>query len=146
MSGRNAVFVAPQGPVDAASGDFGQLVASGGHDRLIRDVVSVLYRDGLVERPVIGAQALTSRSGGYAAAATLVEDAPFAALHLFDSVYGYVSTFEDYAAGGGVLFSNYSAYGGTVTKERMLALEGVHLGDGQLALPGLLPAQRAGRG
>lgn len=31
----------------------------------------------------------------------------------------------------------FSAYGGTATKERMLALEGVLLGDGQLALPGL---------
>lgn len=48
------------------------------------------------------------------------------------------------ASGRGI--GGFSAYGGTVTKERMLALEGVHLGDGQLALPGLLPAQRAGRG
>ena len=48
------------------------------------------------------------------------------------------------ASGRGI--GGFSAYGGTVTKERMLALEGVHLGDGQLALPGLLPAQRMGRG
>ena len=47
------------------------------------------------------------------------------------------------ASGRGI--GGFSAYGGTVTKERMLALEGVHLGDGQLALPGLLPAQRMGR-
>jgi methylated-DNA-[protein]-cysteine S-methyltransferase len=39
------------------------------------------------------------------------------------------------AAGNKV--GGFSAYGGTATKERMLALEGVRLGDGQLALPGL---------
>jgi methylated-DNA-[protein]-cysteine S-methyltransferase len=32
----------------------------------------------------------------------------------------------------------FSAYGGAVTKERLLALEGVHLGDGTPLLPGLL--------
>ena len=48
------------------------------------------------------------------------------------------------ASGRGI--GGFSAYGGTVTKERMLALEGVHLGDGQLAFSGLLPAQRMGRG
>ena len=36
----------------------------------------------------------------------------------------------------------FSAYGGAVTKERLLALEGVHLGDGTPMLPGLLPAGR----
>jgi methylated-DNA-[protein]-cysteine S-methyltransferase len=43
------------------------------------------------------------------------------------------------AAGNKV--GGFSAYGGTATKERMLALEGVRLGDGQLALP-LEPARR----
>jgi methylated-DNA-[protein]-cysteine S-methyltransferase len=36
----------------------------------------------------------------------------------------------------------FSAYGGAVTKERLLALEGVHLGDGTPMLPGLLPTGR----
>ena len=36
----------------------------------------------------------------------------------------------------------FSAYGGAVTKERLLALEGVHLGDGTPLLPGLLAAGR----
>jgi methylated-DNA-[protein]-cysteine S-methyltransferase len=34
----------------------------------------------------------------------------------------------------------FSAFGGALTKQRLLALEGVHLGDGTLLLPGLLPA------
>jgi methylated-DNA-[protein]-cysteine S-methyltransferase len=36
----------------------------------------------------------------------------------------------------------FSAYGGATTKERLLALEGVHLGNGTPLLPGLLPAGR----
>jgi methylated-DNA-[protein]-cysteine S-methyltransferase len=32
----------------------------------------------------------------------------------------------------------FSAFGGAITKERLLALEGVHLGDGTPLLPGLL--------
>jgi methylated-DNA-[protein]-cysteine S-methyltransferase len=36
----------------------------------------------------------------------------------------------------------FSAFGGAITKERLLALEGVHLGDGTPLLPGLLPAGR----
>jgi methylated-DNA-[protein]-cysteine S-methyltransferase len=41
------------------------------------------------------------------------------------------------AAGGKI--GGFSAYGGALTKERLLALEGVHLG-GTPPLPGLLPA------
>ena len=36
----------------------------------------------------------------------------------------------------------FSALGGALTKERLLALEGVHLGNGTPLLPGLLPAGR----
>lgn len=115
MSGRDAIFVAPQGPLDAASGDFGALEEPSGHARLIRDVVSVLYRDGLIEQPVIGTAVLSSHSGGYAAAASLIDQGgiPLAAVLLYDSVYGYISTFQDYVNDGGVLFSNYTATGGT---------------------------------
>jgi len=35
----------------------------------------------------------------------------------------------------------FSAYGGAVTKERLLALEGVYPGDGTPPLPGLLPGR-----
>jgi methylated-DNA-[protein]-cysteine S-methyltransferase len=47
------------------------------------------------------------------------------------------------AAGGKV--GGFSAFGGPGTKQRLLALEGVHLGAGDLPLlPGLLPARRIG--
>ncbi len=39
----------------------------------------------------------------------------------------------------GQRMGGFSAYGGAITKERLLALEGVHPGDGTPLLPGLLP-------
>ena len=44
------------------------------------------------------------------------------------------------ASGGKI--GGFSAFGGAVTKERLLALEGVHVGSGTPLLPGLLPAGR----
>jgi methylated-DNA-[protein]-cysteine S-methyltransferase len=41
--------------------------------------------------------------------------------------------------GGGRRIGGFSAFGGAVTKTRLLALEGVHLGDGTPPIPGLLP-------
>lgn len=38
----------------------------------------------------------------------------------------------------------FSAFGGAATKERLLAMEGVHLGEGTPLLPGLLSAARRG--
>lgn len=130
LSGRDAVFIAPQGPVQAASGDFGQLMDPGGHERLVRDAISVLYRDGFVTWPVIGDQVLTSHSGGYYATAAIVRDGGLAidAVHLFDSLYGERATFRDYAADGGVLRSNYTASGGTSGQNGTLVDELVGLG------------------
>ena len=34
-------------------------------------------------------------------------------MFLYDSLYGYVDAFEGYVQGGGVLFSDYTTYGGT---------------------------------
>ena len=114
LSGRNAVFVVPQGPVNAASGNFGKLMYSGGFGRLVRDVVSVLYRDGLVTWPVVEQTVLTSHSGGYQATAAIIRNAdlPISSVHLFDSLYGDEPTFRSFVQGGGLLRSNYTSHGG----------------------------------
>jgi methylated-DNA-[protein]-cysteine S-methyltransferase len=44
------------------------------------------------------------------------------------------------ASGGKI--GGFSAFGGAVTKERLLALDGVHLGNGTPVLPGLLATGR----
>lgn len=114
-SGRDAVLVVPQGPVNAASGDFGQLVQPGGHADLVRDVISVLYRDGLTSWARTGEQVLTAHSGGYQATAAMLRhaDLDVRAVHLFDALYADEATFEAFANGGGYLRSNWTTSGGT---------------------------------
>lgn len=115
LSGRDAVLIVPQGPVQASDGDFGKLMEPGGHAALVRDVLSLLYRDGYVENPTLLASALTAHSGGYLAAAAILENAdlPTDAVHLFDALYGRRDVFAAFAADGGVLRSAYTATGGT---------------------------------
>jgi len=137
MSGRNAVFIIPQGPVNAADGNFGKLMEAGGFSNLVRDVVSVLYRDGLVTWPIVEKAAITSHSGGYQATAAILRNAdmPISTVHLFDSLYGDLATFRAFAQDGGLLRSNYTASGGTSSNNTTLLslLQGDGLAVGTVA-------------
>jgi hypothetical protein len=123
-SGANAILVIPQGPVNAASGDFGKLSDPAGTAAFFDEVLTVLYRAGKITRPVLGDVVLTSHSGGYAAvAANLADTATFAVgqVDLFDSLYGYLTTYRDFVLAGHRLRSNYTSGGGTDTNNMMLA-------------------------
>lgn len=122
LSGLDAVLIVPQGPEEAADGDFGRLDTEGGHAALVRDAVSVLYRDGLITRPVVGANALSSHSGGYLAVSHILEQGglPIDAVHLFDSLYGEESVYEEFARSGATFRSVYTASGGTDDNNRAL--------------------------
>jgi hypothetical protein len=117
-SGANAVLVVPQGPISAASGDFGKLMSPGGLAALLDEVFVLLYREGKIAAPRLGELVLTSHSGGYQAVAYnlgLASGAPPALqVNLFDSLYGYEATYESFALGGGLFRSNYTQNGGTV--------------------------------
>ncbi|MBN1945142.1 MAG: hypothetical protein JW797_05665 [Bradymonadales bacterium] len=123
LSGRNAVLVAPQGPVSYPSGNFGKLHDPGGAANLARDVFSVLYRDGFVERPLLGDTVLTSHSGGYLATADILDLGGLAVLgvQLYDSLYGMLDSYERFALAGGGLRSNYTSGGGTGANNQTLA-------------------------
>lgn len=115
-AGRDAILVAPQGPLRAGSNAFGKLDEPGGFERLVRDVVTLLYRDGLVAWPRPGQVALTAHSGGYKPTARVIErgGVPIASAHLFDALYGEEDIYEGFALGGGVLRSLHTPNGGTV--------------------------------
>lgn len=123
-SGVNGILVVPQGPVQTASGNFGKLMDPGGLAALVQQVMVVLYREGSVLSPQLGELVLTAHSGGYVAVATnldpTVNALPVAHVHLYDSIYGYVSRFVDYAEAGGVLRSNYTPFGGTVDQNQQV--------------------------
>ena len=122
-SGANAILVLPQGPLNAQSGDFGKLMHPGGLDALLKDVLSVVFREGRIRNPAIGEIVLTSHSGGYQAVAANLSGNPFSvsAALLCDSLYGQESAYEQYVRGGGRLISNYTAGGGTEDKSHALA-------------------------
>lgn len=135
LSGRDAVLVVPQGPVDAADSDFGRLDETNGLHDLLRDVITVLYRDERIERPDLGGVALTAHSGGYAATANILErgGVDVAAVHLFDALYDRADVFARHAGEGKVLRSVYTATGGTADENEALADElasdGLFVGD-----------------
>ncbi len=116
-SGVNAVLVTPQGPVNAASGNFGKLMREGNLALLLRDVTSILYRDRLIQTPLTGDVTLTEHSGGYQAVAANLDAAFDAGLvlaaHLFDGLYASSAAYEAFARVGGFLRSNHTASGGT---------------------------------
>lgn len=148
-SGSNAVLIVPQGPVSAASGDFGKLMKPGGLARLVDEVLVLLYREGKIQHPALGEVVLTSHSGGYEAVAVNLDPAtmarPIAQIDLFDSIYGYVPTFEAYALGGGVFRSSYTLDGGTLDDNQSVAAWLTQKGDPpaseatQIALRGAAP-------
>ena len=126
-SGVNALLVVPQGPYLTASGDFGKLMDPGGVEALVRQALVVLYREGRVQSPALGELVLTSHSGGYWAVASNLDPAvnalPVAQIDLFDSVYGFESSFEAFAEAGGVLRSNYTSGGGTLDNNQAMVAD-----------------------
>jgi hypothetical protein len=122
-SGRDAIFILPQGPVNAASGDFGKLMDEGGMKDLCGDVLSILYRDGTLGRPRIGDVVLSSHSGGYRGAAAAISrgGVRVRAVNLFDSLFGQVDVFSEYGNSGGLLRSNYTSSSGSADHNAVLS-------------------------
>jgi hypothetical protein len=142
-SGCNAVLVVPQGPVDAASGDFGKLMTRGGLSRLLTQVMVLLYREGKITHPVRGDVVLTAHSGGYQAVAASLDPGNqgprVAQVDLFDALYGYDTVFQAFALAGGTLRSNYTEGGGTFDVHQNVA---TYLSQRGLK-PAVEPTQRA---
>jgi len=114
-SGRDTVLIVPQGPEDASDGNFGWLDEPFGHQNLVSDVMGVLYRDGLTERPLPSRNAVTTHSGGYLCASYILEQGgiPIDVVHLFDALYGRDEVFEEFVLRGGIFRSVYTSSGGT---------------------------------
>ncbi len=115
LSGRDAIFIAPQGPLSAGSNEFGKLDEPGGFARLVEDVLTLLYREGRSTGAAIGDVVITAHSGGYKPTSRLIDHGglPISAVHLFDALYGQEASYQRFVTGGGMLRSSYIAGGGT---------------------------------
>lgn len=145
LAGRRGVLVVPQGPVDAASGDFGQLMAPGGHANLVRDALSVAWRDGALGSAEVGRQAVTAHSGGYraAAAAVTLGGLEIDVVHLFDALYAEEAAFAAHAQDGR-LVSSWTVAGGTADNHAYLTttLDGLGVPHGDHFGPEALLSER----
>lgn len=122
-SGANAILVVPQGPVNAASGNFGKLMTPAGTQALLEQVLVLLYRDDLVNIPVRGELTLTAHSGGYQAVSRNANSSMLRVtqVHLYDALYGDLAAFTTYASSGAFFRSNYTTSGGTLPENQDLA-------------------------
>ena len=134
---RDAVLVIPQGPVNAASGDFGKLMEPGGAQALLTDVIAILYRvPGQLPSPQLGQVVITAHSGGYLAAARLLTlgQLDVRAVHLFDALYGQLDVFRAFALRPQRwLRSNHTPSGQTrsnnLTLAQQLGAQGLQVGQ-----------------
>ncbi|NUP13520.1 MAG: hypothetical protein HOW73_46375 [Polyangiaceae bacterium] len=110
-SKQNAILVVPQGPVLAADGDFGKLMAKRGVARLLAEVLKLaagakaskeLGDATLAKADGVGRVIASAHSGGYRAAAAAVQrgGVDLREVYLFDALYGEVATFADFASAG----------------------------------------------
>lgn len=128
-SRQNAVLVVPQGPVNAADGDFGKLMRPGGLAALLGEVLREASRKsagaGLAKASGVGRVILSAHSGGYrAAAACLATKLDLREVFLFDALYGEWETFARWLAEEPETRKLVSYYVGGRPRELSLALAG----------------------
>ncbi len=141
-SGANTLLVVPQGPVNAASGDFGNLMRDGGVAALLGDVLDLLRSSGVAQAPTLGDLAITAHSGGYLAAAHMLQGEPKLprprTLTLLDALYGNTREFLAFVEHGGRLRSVWAtdATTGEVNRDARARLRqaSAHLGEHATAM------------
>ncbi len=104
LSGLNAVLLVPQGPRDAPDSDDGKLQHDQGSlTALLDEALALLKQEGRVPAgAVLGHVALTTHSGGYLVTTYILDRKELydkiTDVILFDSTYGGLPAFADYAA------------------------------------------------
>src|SRR5207253_727635 len=104
-SGRNAIFLVPQGPFDAADSNCGKMDDPGGFEAMVNEVVGYLHDEGKIPTTDVGHIAVTAHSGGYLAASAVVARGGLADhitdVLLFDASYGGLENFADWCKPAG---------------------------------------------
>jgi hypothetical protein len=116
-SGRNAILVVPQGPVNAPDSGDGKIeLDDHGFARFVGDVAAYLQTVGITSSASIGKIVVTAHSGGYGAVGGLLTrggmNDSITDVLLFDALYGYFDAFTNWtiAKPGRHFLSLYTAY------------------------------------
>jgi hypothetical protein len=114
-SGRNAVLVVPQGPVNAVDNNWGRLHRRGGLKRLLTGVLAALSEslefvdcgedksiEAVTKVFALGTVILSAHSGGYSVAARCLKagGVPVKEVYLFDALFGRHSDFLGWLSRG----------------------------------------------
>ncbi len=95
-SGRKAILVVPQGPLNAADSFGGKLEDIGGFDRFMNDVLDVVHHETKFTKAQPRTIILSGHSGGYHVISAIVGQTnqfPVNEVWLFDALYGQTEKF-----------------------------------------------------
>jgi hypothetical protein len=103
-SGRNAILIVPQGPLDVPDSGFGKMEDAGGFEAMVREMVEFLHREKKIHSTDIGHITLTAHSGGYNAVSAIVANGGLndhiTDVLLFDASYGGLERYADWISAG----------------------------------------------
>ncbi|MBV9988690.1 MAG: hypothetical protein JO301_13510 [Chitinophagaceae bacterium] len=123
-SGRNAIFVFPEGPKDAPDSYGGKLEQAPVFQRLVRDVADQLAQHKVLKKPAkfeIGSYdiSLAGHSGAYRVISRIINKTPVSEVILFDAMYGGNESYLQWLADPAHRFINiYTKDGGTYDNSR----------------------------
>jgi hypothetical protein len=132
-SGRNAVLIVPQGPLDAADSFGGKLEDADGFKEFMAEALEILRQQGIVADGRIGRIILSGHSGGYEVISAILSrgglTGKISEVWLFDALYAQTERFAlwfDHHPGR--FIDLYTEHGGT--KEESEALMAALAGRG----------------
>ncbi len=127
-SGRNAILVIPQGPLNASDSFDGKLEDVGGFDRFMDEVLAVIRENPNFKNAKTRNIILSGHSGGYQVISAIVAQTnkfPVREVWLFDALYGRTEKFIKWFDGRNDvrLVNIYTDNGGTKTETEKLMKE-----------------------
>lgn len=129
-SGRNAIFVFPEGPKNAPDSYGGKLEQQGVFDALVQEVVASLQRQKILKQKLVPLVAdlpitLAGHSGAYRVISKIIAHAKIEEVLLFDALYGGNDNYMQWMAASENhrLINIYTKDGGTLENSLLVAKE-----------------------
>jgi hypothetical protein len=125
-SGRNAIFIVPEGPHNAPDSSGGRLEETNGFQRFIAEAMATLKKARVCSNDAVaGDIILSGHSGGYQVISSILDHGGLSGqvreVWLFDALYAHSDEFLAWAAAGqGRLLDIYTDHGGTLENSQAM--------------------------